>query len=115
MLVLQIVTKHLKQDNGNIQSSSKPQTESLLAQVASVSKTSVVYIFFCGLRVPIAKVTASTTKLAIRRHAPSRLQRLSHSRGSGTYVITAVTVFGAVGYLCIWWKETKLGRIEDRQ
>lgn len=33
MPVLQIVTKHLKQDNGNIQSSSKPQSESLLAQV----------------------------------------------------------------------------------
>ncbi|RWW52334.1 hypothetical protein BHE74_00041256 [Ensete ventricosum] len=47
MLVLQIVTKHLKQDNGNIQSSSKPQTESLLAQVASVSKTFVVFWYLC--------------------------------------------------------------------
>lgn len=34
ILIVQIVTKHLQQEKDNSQSSSKPQTDSLLAQVS---------------------------------------------------------------------------------
>ncbi|KAJ8484087.1 hypothetical protein OPV22_016572, partial [Ensete ventricosum] len=80
-----IVTKHLKQDNGNIQSSREPQTESLLAQVNTLRQE--------------LQLIASSRSVTIVTGANS---------GSGTYVITAVTVFGAVGYLCIWWKGWKV-------
>nr|XP_018683086.1 PREDICTED: uncharacterized protein LOC103989823 isoform X2 [Musa acuminata subsp. malaccensis] len=80
-----IVTKHLKQDNGNIQSSSKPQTESLLAQVNTLRQE--------------LQLLASSRSVTIVTGANS---------GSGTCGITAVIVFGAVGYLCIWWKGWKV-------
>ncbi|THU51204.1 hypothetical protein C4D60_Mb06t28540 [Musa balbisiana] len=80
-----IVTKHLKQDNGNIQSSSKPQSESLLAQVNTLRHE--------------LQLLASSRSVTVVTGANS---------GSGTYGITAVIVFGAVGYLCIWWKGWKV-------
>ncbi|CAL9122272.1 unnamed protein product [Musa textilis] len=80
-----IVTKHLKQDNGNIQSSSKPQTESLLAQVNTLRQE--------------LQLLASSRSVTIVTGTNS---------GSGTYGITVAIVFGAVGYLCIWWKGWKI-------
>ncbi|KAG6504722.1 hypothetical protein ZIOFF_037068 [Zingiber officinale] len=78
-----IVTRHLKQDNS--QSTSKPQTDSLLAQVNT-------------LREELQILASSRSVTIITGGGP----------GSARFGVTTVIVVGALGYVFIWWKGWKL-------
>ncbi|CAL9138771.1 unnamed protein product [Musa acuminata var. zebrina] len=80
-----IVTKHLQQEKDNSQSSSKPQTDSLLAQVNTLRHE--------------LQLLASSRSVTIVTGGKS---------GSGRYGVSAVIVIGALGYVFIWWKGWKL-------
>ncbi|KAJ8464296.1 hypothetical protein OPV22_026848 [Ensete ventricosum] len=80
-----IVTKHLQQDKDNSQSSSKPQNDSLLAQVNTLRHE--------------LQLLASSRSVTIVTGGKS---------GSGRYGVSAVIVIGALGYVIIWWKGWKL-------
>ncbi|KAG6508167.1 hypothetical protein ZIOFF_033537 [Zingiber officinale] len=78
-----IVTRHLKQDNS--QSTSKPQTDSLLAQVNT-------------LREELQILASSRSVTIITGGGP----------GSARFGVTTVIVVGALGFVFIWWKGWKL-------
>ncbi|KAG6483424.1 hypothetical protein ZIOFF_060069 [Zingiber officinale] len=80
-----IVTRHLQQDKDNSRSTSKPQTDSLLAQV-------------------------NTLREELQILASSRSVTIVTSGGSGSarFGVTTVIVVGALGYVFIWWKGWKL-------
>ncbi|XP_020110763.1 uncharacterized protein LOC109725808 [Ananas comosus] len=80
-----IFSKHLRQEDGSNQSTSKPHTDSLLAQVDILRQE---LQRFATKEVTIITNTTTT--------------------GSGTYRITAVIIVGAVGYGYIRWKGWKL-------
>ncbi|URD92742.1 hypothetical protein MUK42_00372 [Musa troglodytarum] len=80
-----IFTKHLQQDKDNPRSTSKPQTDSLLAQV-------------------------NTLREELQLLASSRSVTIVTGDGSGSRRngVTAIIVVGALGYVFIWWKGWKL-------
>ncbi|KAG1370130.1 30S ribosomal protein S5 [Cocos nucifera] len=85
---LKVITKHLQQDKDNSQSSGKPQTDTLLAQVNS-------------LRQELQTLASSRSVTIVT----------GTSAGSGTYGVTAVIVIGVVGYGYVWWKGWKLSDV----
>nr|XP_018679396.1 PREDICTED: uncharacterized protein LOC103977111 [Musa acuminata subsp. malaccensis] len=80
-----IFTKHLQQDKDNPRSTSKPQTDSLLAQV-------------------------NTLREELQLLASSRSVTIVTGDGSDSRRnrVTAIIVVGALGYVFIWWKGWKL-------
>ncbi|KAJ8501150.1 hypothetical protein OPV22_011702 [Ensete ventricosum] len=84
------VTKHLQQDKENPRSTSKPQTDSLLAQVNTLREE--------------LQLLASSRSVTIVTGDGSEV-RLQVSEETG---VTAIIVVGALGYVFIWWKGWKL-------
>ncbi|THU57320.1 hypothetical protein C4D60_Mb03t02270 [Musa balbisiana] len=82
---MQIFTKNLQQDKDNPRSTSKPQTDSLLAQVNT-------------LREELQLLASSRSVTIVTGDG-------SDSRRNG---VTAIIVVGALGYVFIWWKGWKL-------
>lgn len=80
-----IVTKHLQHDKDNSTSTSKPHTDSLLAQVNTIRQE-------LQLLASSRSVTIVTTNRS----------------GSRTFSVTTVVVVGFVGYGYLWWKGWKL-------
>ncbi|XP_064970486.1 uncharacterized protein LOC135615627 isoform X1 [Musa acuminata AAA Group] len=80
-----VFTKHLQQDKDNPRSTSKPQTDSLLAQV-------------------------NTLREELQLLASSRSVTIVTGDGSDSRRnrVTAIIVVGALGYVFIWWKGWKL-------